>query len=83
MWWSGILVEEQFCEIIFNLDQWLRSCCLKKYLIYKVLSALSIGRAGTILCNFGKGHYEEQVFEVILNLDQWFRSSYHLKIFRI
>ena len=24
--------EEQFCEIILNLDQWFRRCCLKDFL---------------------------------------------------
>ena len=28
------LYEEQFCEIILNLDQWLRRCCLKIFLIW-------------------------------------------------
>ena len=25
--------EEQFCDIILNLDQWFRRCCLKIFLI--------------------------------------------------
>ena len=25
--------EEQFCEIILNLDQWFRRCCLKIFLL--------------------------------------------------
>ena len=25
--------EEQFCEIVLNLDQWFRRCCLKTFLI--------------------------------------------------
>ena len=31
--------EEQFCEIILNMDQWFRRCCLKNFLS-RALAAL-------------------------------------------
>ena len=37
--------EEQFCEIILNLDQWLRRCHLK-YFLSGALAALLFGGAG-------------------------------------
>ena len=46
--------EEEFCEMILNLDQWLwRKCCLKIFLILNHL------------CNFGRVHHEEQFCEII------------------
>ena len=67
--------EEQFCEIILNLDPWFRG----KYLI-KIFLIWSFWRpicsAGqNYLCNFGTGYQEEQFCEIILNLAQWFSRS--------
>ena len=67
----------QFCEIVLNLDQWFRRCCLKD----------SLSRALTIsclvqwnhLCNFCRGHYGEHLCEIILNLDQWLRRCHFIK----
>ena len=39
--------EEQFCEIILNLDQWFRRSCLKKFLIWSSDSPF-VQRSGTI-----------------------------------
>ena len=71
--------EERFCEIILNLDQWLKRCHLK-YFLSGVLAALVFSGAES-LCNFGRGYYEEDSCEIILNLDQWFRCL--LKTFLI
>ena len=46
--------EEQFCEIILNLDQWLRRFRLKMFPIWS-----SGGPFVQHLCNFGKGYFEE------------------------
>ena len=53
--------EEQFCEIILNLDQWFRRrCLLKTFLIWRSGGPF-VQRSTTIAtCNFGRGHYEEQ-----------------------
>ena len=61
--------QEQFCEIILNLDQWFRRCHLKDFLS-RALAALV---EQNHLCNFSRGHYGEPSCEVILNLDQSFR----------
>ena len=68
--------EEQFCEIILNLDQ---------LVSFKDISYLELwwpfcSAERNNLCNFGRGYYEEQFCEIILNLDQWFRRCL-LKIF--
>ena len=60
--------EEQFCEIILNLDQWLRSKCRFKYFKSRALAALL-----THLCKFARGCHEKQFCEIILNLGQGFR----------
>ena len=54
--------EEQFCEIILNLGQWLR-CCLKNFLS-GALAALLIDGV-KLLCNFERGHHGEHSCEVI------------------
>ena len=47
--------EEQFCEIILNLDQWLRRCRFKDiYYLELWLYFCSVGR--NHLCNLGRGH---------------------------
>ena len=72
--------EEQFCEIILNLDQWFRRICYLKTFLFRVLVALCLVERNH-LANFGRMHHEEQFCEIILNFDQWFRR--HLKIFLI
>ena len=62
--------EEQFWEVILNLDQWFRRCRLKIFLI-ESSGGSSVQRNGTI-CNFGRGHHEEQFCDIILSFDQWF-----------
>ena len=55
------------CEIILNLGQQFRRCCLKNIFIY------SSGG------NFGRGHYGKYSCNIILNSDQWFRRRCCLK----
>ena len=51
--------EEQFCEIILNLDQWFRSrCCLKIFFIWSPGGPLFSGAEPFV--QFGRGYYEEQ-----------------------
>ena len=67
---------EQFCEIILNLDQWLRrKCRLKIFIIWS-----SGCRFVQLLEPFVK-FWWRVLCEIILNLDQWFRRRYLLKIF--
>ena len=68
--------EEQFCEIILNLGQWFRRCCLKDFLS-GALAALLFG-GGNNLCNFKRGHHRHSC-EVIWNLDQWFKEEMSFK----
>ena len=70
--------EEQFCEIILNLDQWLRRRCHLKGFLSGALAALVF--CGD-LSNFGRGHNGEpsSSWEVILTLDQLFRRIYRVK----
>ena len=76
------LYEEQFCEIILNLDQWFRrKCLLKIFLIWS--SGGPFFRAAESFEQFGRGYQEEQFCEIILNLDKWFRRRCLLKIFLI
>ena len=71
--------EEQFCEIILNLEQcFRRRSCLKIFLIWSSGSPFV-----QHLCNFGRRYHEEQFCEIILNLDLWFRRKCHSKIFFI
>ena len=73
--------EEQFCEIILNLDQWLRRCSLNIFLIWG--SGGPFVRQRSHLCNFGRVHHEKQFCDIILNLEQWFRRRCHLNTCRI
>ena len=74
--------EEQFCEIILNLDQCFR-CRLKIFLICSsgaqwfrrfLLKIFLIWSSGSPfvqrsrLCNFGRGHFEEQFCDFFFNL---------------
>ena len=49
--------EEQFWEIIFNLDQWFRRRYRLKIFKMNAANFLS-GAEQNHLCNFGKGHYD-------------------------
>ena len=60
--------EEQFFEIILNLDQW-----SFKDISYLELWQPLCSAEQNHLCNFGRRCYEEQFCEIILNLGQWFR----------
>ena len=78
--------EEQFCEIILNLDQWFRRRSCKK--LFNDISYLELWQPfcsaeWNHLCNYGRGYHEEQFCEIILNLGQWFRRRCVLKIFPI
>ena len=56
--------EEQFCEIILNLDQWLKRCHFKDFISRALVTLDSLER--NHLCIFGRGHYGEHSCEVIL-----------------
>ena len=60
----GRRYEDQFCEIILNLDQWFRKCPLKdSYLeLWEPLCSAEQNH----LCNFGRGHYGEHWSKSIL-----------------
>ena len=48
--------EEQFCEIILNLDQRFRmKCCLKVFLIWS--SDSPFDQRSVTICAFGRGYY--------------------------
>ena len=72
--------EEQFCDIILNLDQWFRRCHLKIFPIWSSGGSF-VQRSGTIFCNFGRRYHEEQFCEFISNLGQWFRIRFSLEYF--
>ena len=63
--------EEQICEIILNLDQWLSRWHLK--VSYLELWRPSCSVEQNHLYNFERGYHREHSCEVIWNLDQWFR----------
>ena len=71
--------EEQYCEIILNLDQWFRRRCLIKIFLIWSSGCSFVQRSGPI-SQFGRGQQEEQFCKIILNLDQLFRRRCHLKI---
>ena len=52
--------QEQFCEIILNLGQWLRRCCLKDFLSGALTASCSVEK--NHLCNFGIRHHEEHSY---------------------
>ena len=64
--------EEQFCEIILNLDQWFRRRSRLKDFLYRALAPSSSVKRNH-LCNFGREHYGEHLCEIIFKLDQWFK----------
>ena len=63
--------EKQFCEIILNLDQWFRRCCLKDFLS-RALAASMFGGLETFTLFF-LGHYGEHSCVIDLNLGQCLR----------
>ena len=65
--------EEQFCEIILNLDQWFRKKChLNVFLSWS--SGRHFTQRRVAICTLlVEGNNEEQFCEFILNLGQWFR----------
>ena len=75
--------EEQFCEIIFNLDQWFRRKCLLTIFFIWSTDGTFVQQGRPNLCNFSRGYQEENFCEIILNLNQWFRRRCCLKIFLI
>ena len=52
--------EEQFCEIILNLDKWFRRRCL--LISYLELWWPSCSMEWNYLCNFSRGHFGEHTF---------------------
>ena len=73
--------EEQFSEIILNLDQWFRRICRLEVFLIWISGSPFVQRSVTICANFARGHYEEQFCGIILNLGQWFRRRCRLKDF--
>ena len=71
--------EEQFREIISNIDHRFRRCRLKIYL-FLALAALLFNGAEPFV-QFSREQYEKHFCEIILNLDQLFRRKCRLKIF--
>ena len=64
--------EEQFCDIILNLDQWFRRCHLKTFLFLSSGQPLCSAERKH-LCNFDRRC--QQFCKIILNLDQWFSGK--------
>ena len=73
----GHIEEEQFYEIILNMDQWFRRRCRLKIFLNQFCLA-DLNR----LCNLIGGYHGKHFCDIILNLDQWFRRC-RLKIFLI
>ena len=61
--------EDQFCEIILNLDQWFSKKMSFEEIFYLELWQLFCSAEWNHLCDLSKGHCEEQFFGIILNLD--------------
>ena len=57
-------LEEQFCEIIFNLDQWFRRRCGLKDFLSGALAALVFSGAEPFM-NLERRHHGEHSCEVI------------------
>ena len=62
--------EENFCEIILNLDQWFRRTCCLKYFLSRALAVMLYRAERNHLGNFGRGPIEEHSCEIILKLAQ-------------
>ena len=72
--------EEQFCEIILNLDQYVVQEMLFKDISYLELGGPFVQSSRTICAIFGEGIKRNNSVKFILNMDQWFRRC-HLKDF--
>ena len=72
--------EEQFCEIILNLDKWFKRRRHLK-ISYLELWWPFCSAEHNHLCNIGRGYSEEQFCKIISNLGQWFRRRCCLKYF--
>ena len=70
-----------FCEIILNLDQWLRRKGCLNFISYLELWWLFPAAKQNHFCNFRRWIHVEHFCEIILNLDQWFRRICHFKGF--
>ena len=56
--------EENFCNIILNLNQSFRRRCSLKIFLSIELEALLFGRAEPFhLCNFARGHFKEHIYD--------------------
>ena len=70
--------EKHFCEIILNLDQWLKRKLFKIFLIYS--SGSPLVQLSRTICAILVEVIMRNICEIILNLDQWFRRISGLKI---
>ena len=61
--------EEQFCELILNLNLWFRRRCRLKDFLSGALAALVFSGAKSFM-HLGRGLYGENSYDVILNLDK-------------
>ena len=70
--------EEQFSEIIFNLDQWFSRRCRLKY-FYLELWRPSCSVEWNHLCNFERGHHGEHScymkFEIVVQKEMSFKEK--------
>ena len=65
--------EEQFCEIILNLDLWYKDVAYR-FLIWSSGSPRVQWKRNHLRI-FCIGHYEEQIYEIIFILEQWFQEE--------
>ena len=72
--------EEQFCEIILNLDEWFRRRCLLKIFLIWSSGDPFVQQSRIICAILVEGIKRNLIGEIILNLDLWF-SRCHLKDF--
>ena len=80
--------EEQFCEIILNLDQWFR---IPEEMSFKDISYLELwqpfcsaeqNHLAILVEGINRGYQEEHFYEIILNLNlKWFRRICLFNIF--
>ena len=64
--------EEQLCEIILNLDQWVRRYRLKIFLVWSSGGAF-VQQSRTICAILAEGIKRNNSMIFFFNLDQWFR----------
>ena len=74
--------EEQFCEIILNLDQWFMRCPLKIFRIWSSGSPF-VKWSRAICAILVEGIMRNNSVKLFWILDQWFRSRCVLNIFLI